>query len=635
MRDAVARVHDQGGIAIVAHPLVPYPLCASGAHHPPAAGRGRRRVTTRTPSRRSTRRRRGCAGARRVPDFVDGGRPGAGGRHRDAHRADAIGPARDALPGRAPRTTCARPSWRATTAWEGEAYAWPEQLGMFRRQTAQERPRRSATRSAARSGATAPVATWAIPAARSAGPLRRARPAWPTRSRREDRPRHALHLPAAGRRQRARPRALREPRRARPRRAHHQQHPRARSARARATSSAWATAGACPPTGRSAPSPSPIGTASWSRRCWTGSGSTSSTSTSRSCPSCRSRCCGTRSGVNVATFHAYSGWSPSYEFGKRMMARFASRLHGRIAVSAAARHFISRYFPGEYKVIPNGVDLRDYRDVTPFARWRDGTPNILFIGRFESRKGADVPAQGVPPRCGARAYDCRLLLVGARAAGARGAALHRHAAARRASSCWGACRDADKARAFATADVFVSPATGQESFGIVLLEAMAAGAPIVCSRHPRLQGRRAARRAGAAGAAQGRRRRWRAPSGSCCATRRCARGWATPAQGARGAVQLAQRDGQGGRLLRLRHPAAGGHGALPPGFRAPIPGPPARPAQAPLLWSSTAPSSRPSGQDGSSTADAEATADAVTTDGAALDSIDESVGAGGGPRGRP
>jgi phosphatidylinositol alpha-mannosyltransferase len=91
--------------------------------------------------------------------------------------------------------------------------------------------------------------------------------------------------------------------------------------------------------------------------------------------------------VNVATFHAYSGWSPSYEFGKRMLKRFARRLHGRIAVSAAARHFIERYFPGDYKVIPNGVDLHAFDNVVPFARWRDGTPNILYVGRFEPRKG--------------------------------------------------------------------------------------------------------------------------------------------------------------------------------------------------------------------------------------------------------
>ena len=58
-----------------------------------------------------------------------------------------------------------------------------------------------------------------------------------------------------------------------------------------------------------------------------------------------------------------------------------------IAVSGAARHFISRYFPGEYRIIPNGVDLDRYADAEPFEELRDGTINILFVGRFEERKG--------------------------------------------------------------------------------------------------------------------------------------------------------------------------------------------------------------------------------------------------------
>ena len=91
--------------------------------------------------------------------------------------------------------------------------------------------------------------------------------------------------------------------------------------------------------------------------------------------------------VNIATFHAYAGFSPSYEFGSRALRGYAARLHGRIAVSAAARHFIDRYFPGDYKVIPNGVDLARFATAVPIARWQDGTPNILFVGRHEPRKG--------------------------------------------------------------------------------------------------------------------------------------------------------------------------------------------------------------------------------------------------------
>ncbi len=183
--------------------------------------------------------------------------------------------------------------------------------------------------------------------------------------------------------------------------------------------------------------------------------------------------------VNIATFHAYAGWSPAYEFGKRALQRFARRLHGRIAVSAAARHFIDRYFPGDYKVIPNGVDLRQHTGIQPFARWRDGTANILYVGRFESRKGVLylLKAYRVLRKEG---YDCRLLLVGQ---GPQEREARRYVATRRLQGVefLGRVSDEDKARYFATADVFVSPATGQESFGIVLLEAMAAGTPIVCS----------------------------------------------------------------------------------------------------------------------------------------------------------
>ncbi len=183
--------------------------------------------------------------------------------------------------------------------------------------------------------------------------------------------------------------------------------------------------------------------------------------------------------VNIGTFHAYGGWSPAYEFGSRVLRGDAARLHGRIAVSAAARHFIDRYFPGDYKVIPNGVDADRYGRAVPLARWRDGTPNILFVGRFEPRKGVldllkayrQIRKDGI---------EARLLLVGG---GPQEREARRYVATRRLSGVefLGRVSDDEKLQLFRTADVYTSPATGRESFGIVLLEAMAAGAPIVAS----------------------------------------------------------------------------------------------------------------------------------------------------------
>jgi phosphatidylinositol alpha-mannosyltransferase len=183
--------------------------------------------------------------------------------------------------------------------------------------------------------------------------------------------------------------------------------------------------------------------------------------------------------VNIATFHAYAGFSPSYEFGSRALRGHARRLHGRIAVSAAARHFIDRFFPGDYKVIPNGVDVPRFAKAVPIARWQDGRPNVLFVGRHEPRKGLLdlLKAHRIMRKTGSNA---RLLVVGS---GPQEREARRYVATRglQGVEFLGRVSDSEKAQLFRTADVYASPATGGESFGIVLLEAMAAGTPIVCS----------------------------------------------------------------------------------------------------------------------------------------------------------
>lgn len=133
MRDAVAAVHDQGGIAIVAHPLVPYPLCAS-------EGTIRRMLDDADPRRHpdaieafnpTTARMRW---SRRVPAFAD--EIGlAALASSDAHRAGLVGRATTHFPGSTDEDLRAAIIGRTTT-WVGDAYAWPEQLGMFRQQTA-------------------------------------------------------------------------------------------------------------------------------------------------------------------------------------------------------------------------------------------------------------------------------------------------------------------------------------------------------------------------------------------------------------------------------------------------------------------------------------------------------------------
>jgi phosphatidyl-myo-inositol alpha-mannosyltransferase len=183
--------------------------------------------------------------------------------------------------------------------------------------------------------------------------------------------------------------------------------------------------------------------------------------------------------VNVATFHAFGGFSPSYWIGSKFAGRLADKLDGRIAVSGAARHFISRYFPGEYRIIPNGVELERFQAAEPYEELRDGTLNILFVGRLEERKGLIHLLQAYH-RLRKRKVDARLLVVGdgpkrreyKRFVGLRGI---------RDVEFLGRVSDEEKVRYFASADIYCAPNTGQESFGIVLLEAMAAGVPIVAS----------------------------------------------------------------------------------------------------------------------------------------------------------
>ena len=92
--------------------------------------------------------------------------------------------------------------------------------------------------------------------------------------------------------------------------------------------------------------------------------------------------------VNVATFHAYAGWSPAYEFGQRFMGRFAAARSTAASRSAPRRATSSTATSrATTRSSPTASTWRRSRTCQPIARWRDGTPNILFVGRFESRKG--------------------------------------------------------------------------------------------------------------------------------------------------------------------------------------------------------------------------------------------------------
>jgi phosphatidylinositol alpha-mannosyltransferase len=185
--------------------------------------------------------------------------------------------------------------------------------------------------------------------------------------------------------------------------------------------------------------------------------------------------------VNVGTFHAYYRRSAGYRIGKPFLMNYYNKLDGKIAVSEPARKFVSRYFPGDYRVIPHGVDLERFSPkVAPIEQYHDGKLNILFVSRLEKRKGAKYLLQAYKTA----KKDCppsRLIMVGPGDKAQREYERWVRAVKLEDVVFTGHVPYADLPRYYHTADIFSIPAVGQESFGIVLLEAMAAGKPIVAT----------------------------------------------------------------------------------------------------------------------------------------------------------
>jgi phosphatidylinositol alpha-mannosyltransferase len=159
------------------------------------------------------------------------------------------------------------------------------------------------------------------------------------------------------------------------------------------------------------------------------------------------------------------------------------RLDRRIAVSHPALEFVTQYFDGPYDVIPNGIDLQNYgENIEPFPWANDGTPRILFVGRFEEqRKGFKYLLRAMPlvrQQC----PNARLVVVGTGKPEKFQDQMARY-------GVWGVdfvgyVTPEEKPRYYASCDIFCAPSIARESFGIVLLEAMASGKPVVAANIP-------------------------------------------------------------------------------------------------------------------------------------------------------
>jgi phosphatidylinositol alpha-mannosyltransferase len=180
----------------------------------------------------------------------------------------------------------------------------------------------------------------------------------------------------------------------------------------------------------------------------------------------------------VATFHTATARSRALQVFGTALQPVLEKVTGRIAVSPAARRVVVEHLGGDAVLIPNGVEVARFEHATPLPD-RPAGPTVVFLGRLdEVRKGLAVLLEALPELV-RLVPDVRLLVAGPGDADDVRAAVP--PSLRDRVELLGRVSDEDKPRVFVSGQVYCAPNTHGESFGIVLVEAMAAGTPVVAS----------------------------------------------------------------------------------------------------------------------------------------------------------
>ena len=178
-------------------------------------------------------------------------------------------------------------------------------------------------------------------------------------------------------------------------------------------------------------------------------------------------------GPLIGTFHR-AGMGASYTVLRPFAVRLARRLSVRCAVSEDARVTAARALGGRYELLPNGIEVERFAKATPTPT---SGPTILFVGRHEPRKGLSILMDAMADLPG----DVRLWVAGE---GSQTAELRARTAHDPRVEWLGRIDDAEVASRMRGADVLCAPSLHGESFGVVLLEGMAASTPVVASDLP-------------------------------------------------------------------------------------------------------------------------------------------------------
>jgi phosphatidylinositol alpha-mannosyltransferase len=196
-------------------------------------------------------------------------------------------------------------------------------------------------------------------------------------------------------------------------------------------------------------------------------------------PSLSLLACWAATGPIVATFHTSNLRSRAMLAASAILEPALEKIGARVAVSEDARRTLVEHVGGDAVLIPNGVFVDRFATASPQPAWRGDAGTIGFIGRLdEPRKGLPTLLRAME-RVVAERPGVRLLVAGK--GDAEEAVEDAPAAVREAVTFLGVVSEADKARLLRSVDVYVAPNLGGESFGIILVEAMSAGAPVLAS----------------------------------------------------------------------------------------------------------------------------------------------------------